>query len=322
MNDALPGPLPPGWPARSRSAASTRVDFPYACLIGAPRSGTTALGALLSTHPDVGYLFEPYFIWDRAFGPLADDRRTAAMATPRVATAVRRELRIFHRKTGRRLLLEKSPFSSFRVPLVNAVFPHAKFIHILRDGRDVALSTHRKWIERLDYTEHGNYRRFLSEVRDKLHKRPYLRTKLQAIRYELRHNVRWRLHGYYAAYYGGHPGWGVRYPGFEADLASHTLLQFNALQWRRSVEQIAHDFERLPEARKLTVRYEDLVTDPVVVVSRVLRFLGLAPSSAMDFGGIDDRRRVTGTATPAQLDEMMPYLSDPLRALGYLDRDA
>jgi hypothetical protein len=40
----------------------------------------------------------------------------------------------------RRLLVEKLPENSFRVRWLSAIFPAARFIHIIRDGRDVALS--------------------------------------------------------------------------------------------------------------------------------------------------------------------------------------
>jgi hypothetical protein len=38
------------------------------------------------------------------------------------------------------MIVEKSPRNALRVPFLRAVFPEAKFIHVLRDGRDVACS--------------------------------------------------------------------------------------------------------------------------------------------------------------------------------------
>jgi Sulfotransferase family len=45
-------------------------------------------------------------------------------------------------KTG---WVEKSPVNTENLPLLSEVFPDAKFIHIIRDGRDAAQSFHRRW---------------------------------------------------------------------------------------------------------------------------------------------------------------------------------
>src|SRR5204863_6522493 len=38
------------------------------------------------------------------------------------------------------VLVEKNPRGSLRVPFLRALFPGARFVHIVRDGRDVACS--------------------------------------------------------------------------------------------------------------------------------------------------------------------------------------
>ena len=295
-------------------------DYPFVCIVGAPRSGTTILGDVLSKHPDIGYLFEPYFIWDHCFGPLSDDVRTADMVTPEIASWIRREFAIYLNKTGCNVFLDKSPFSSFRIPFVDQVFPNCKYVNIQRDGREVVLSTYRKWMERIDYTQQGNYRQFFWEVWDKLRKRPFLRTKLMAILYELRYNVSFQGNGYYAGYYNGGPGWGVRYPGFEEDLKHRTLLEFNALQWRHSVEQIANDLKSIPEGRKLTVRYEEFLADAKHVVSQILSFIELPESQSIDVSNVKKGNQNTKKASDIQLQEIMPLIQDTLLKLGYLEQ--
>jgi hypothetical protein len=272
----------------------------------------------MSRHPDIAYLFEPYFIWDYHCGPGSDDVRTAEMVTPEIADWIRHEFGVLLQRTGRNVFLDKSPFSSFRIPFVNEVYPNGKFIHIHRDGRDVALSTHRKWLERIEYTQEGNYKRFVWEVWDKLRKRPYLRSQVRAIIYELRYNLRFKLRGFYAAYYGGKPGWGVRYPGFEADLAEFTLLQFNALQWLHSVEQIEKDLESIPHARQLTVRYEDFLSDPERTVSQILKFSELPDTNAIQINDVSSDKQITRKATDEELQEIMPHIGDKLSELGYI----
>lgn len=49
------------------------------------------------------------------------------------------------RGTGKRRWVEKSPQNLGRVNEIAAAFPDARFVHIIRDGRDCAQSLHRRW---------------------------------------------------------------------------------------------------------------------------------------------------------------------------------
>jgi sulfotransferase family protein len=110
-----------------------------ALIIGCARSGTSILGELVASHPDVEYIFEPHDIWESAgFGPDGCHRLTAEHATPEVISHIRDW---FHRQQADMpLIVDKTPRNTLRVPFVRAVFPEAKIIHIIRDGRDVACS--------------------------------------------------------------------------------------------------------------------------------------------------------------------------------------
>jgi hypothetical protein len=46
---------------------------------------------------------------------------------------------------GKRIWCEKTPMYVHHMPLLADAFPSAKFIHIIRDGRDCAASFHRRW---------------------------------------------------------------------------------------------------------------------------------------------------------------------------------
>ena len=113
---------------------------PVAFVLGCARSGTSILGELLEAHPDVNYLFEANKIWERA-GVSADGshRLAADQATAQVCRAVRRDF-CRQRRSGATLVVEKCPRNAVRIPFLRAVFPRAKLIHIIRDGRDTACS--------------------------------------------------------------------------------------------------------------------------------------------------------------------------------------
>jgi hypothetical protein len=87
----------------------------------------------------VTYIFEAHGVWAVAGrGANGSDRLTEVHVTPDVERRVRRRL---HRKVeAGSLLVEKNPRGSLRVPFLRALFPRARFVHIVRDGRDVACS--------------------------------------------------------------------------------------------------------------------------------------------------------------------------------------
>ncbi len=130
---------------------SDEIDDPV-FIIGCGRSGTTLLGRLLGKHPDVVYLNEPRHLWAAAF-PESDiwsywvrrSGRARLIYTGADAVDPGRAIirRLFARELRRgkgRLLIEKLPINTFRGPFLAALFPKARFIHIHRNGLEVARS--------------------------------------------------------------------------------------------------------------------------------------------------------------------------------------
>jgi hypothetical protein len=113
---------------------------------GAPRSGTTLLYQLLSKHPDVAYLaseegkpLEGTGFWWQAFGEhrgAMNEDMAARDKIKKIQGAYGRMLR----QQRRTRILDKSPFMTLWIPLMDCVFPDAKHIHIIRDGRAVVNS--------------------------------------------------------------------------------------------------------------------------------------------------------------------------------------
>lgn len=135
-------------------------------LVGCPRSGTTLLRDLLRSHPNLTIAPESHFIprFYRAFGdPSSDDQAwqlaRRILKTPRVAlfwritaeqrdfagcrsfsAVTRRLFEIWAAKEGKPRWGDKTPHYVRDIPLLLRLFPEALVIHIVRDGRDVALS--------------------------------------------------------------------------------------------------------------------------------------------------------------------------------------
>lgn len=129
-------------------------------IVGAGRSGTTWLHMMLGAHPAVAtgqesQLFEKYLRrldeqWQRELNyPETEDLRRHGISSYVKDDEFTRLMRNFAvgvfenvlaAKAGASVFLEKSPNNSFNIDLIIRCFPGAKFIHVIRDGRDVASS--------------------------------------------------------------------------------------------------------------------------------------------------------------------------------------
>ena len=120
-------------------------------ITGCGRSGTTILGKTLSHHPSFFYLNEPRHIWNRAYPETDISSRNASENKGNVclnkSICTYRKNRILKGlfyselvESGKKRLLEKLPVNNFRLDFINSIFPDALFIHIIRNGFEVARS--------------------------------------------------------------------------------------------------------------------------------------------------------------------------------------
>lgn len=112
--------------------------FPPVFIVGAPRSGTTLLLQVLAAQPQFTRSFEPFRIWQQVFGRRPDDAFRGELPA-RQEMKLRTEF-FAQLEPQRPVLLAKDPRDSLRVDVLKRVFPTARFIHIVRDGRDVIAS--------------------------------------------------------------------------------------------------------------------------------------------------------------------------------------
>ncbi|MEW5768966.1 MAG: sulfotransferase [Pseudomonadota bacterium] len=140
---------------------------PPAFIVGVGRSGTTLLASILNRHPRVAVTSETHYF--RLLGE-AGGWEAVARAWPDSAVAFLRGLHQFHllqmephavvervrqpseaalfqalgdryaEQAGKPLWIEKTPLHLRHLPRIRRLFPHARVLHILRDGRDVAAS--------------------------------------------------------------------------------------------------------------------------------------------------------------------------------------
>jgi hypothetical protein len=145
----------------------TTARNPYVFVVGCPRSGTTLLQRMLDSHPQLAVSNDPHFIpfaprgvreghdvpvtpdlvdWllsYRTFGRLElgdDEVREVAAASAVYSELVERLYDLYARKRGKQLAGEKTPRYVRFLPHLHSLFPLAKVVHLIRDGREVALS--------------------------------------------------------------------------------------------------------------------------------------------------------------------------------------
>jgi hypothetical protein len=149
-------------------ATSERLSpIPYVFVVGCPRSGTTLLQRMLDNHPELAVANDSHFIprsisgaavgRDPPLNPalfervrnyrrfhklgLSDDAvREAAAGAGTYREFVSALYAQFGKAQGKRLAGEKTPDYVRHLPVLHALFPWVRTVHIIRDGRDVALS--------------------------------------------------------------------------------------------------------------------------------------------------------------------------------------
>ena len=109
-------------------------------LVGCARSGTSILGEAIAAHPRVAYLFEASTVWNARVPQKTDQRLTGEDATPGIAEETYRKLSALRSSLDGDVLLEKNPKHVIRISFLRALFPEARFVHIIRDGRDATAS--------------------------------------------------------------------------------------------------------------------------------------------------------------------------------------
>ena len=144
------------------------------------------LAAALGRHPDIAYYYEPYFIWDYVDGPGEDDVRTASDVQAAAHDRIIAEFDWFLHKSGKRILVEKTPENSFRIDYINSIFPNARFIHITRRGHDAILSLNREWRKRQKLVRTRSYRSLFSVISENFVEYPFIRCWFLLILYELK----------------------------------------------------------------------------------------------------------------------------------------
>lgn len=263
------------------------------------------LGYVFDAHPAVAVFNEPRTTWSLGNAYRPDDELGPEHLTPRIAKRIDAAFAEGLARKGGARFVEKTPSNTLRVPFLHALYPDGRFVHIVRDGRDVIRSL------LLAETRAPRARR----LRKRLAETPLLEWPALA-GVALRTVWRTRVLRKPVAF------WGPRPKGWRAwqDLPAHLRV---ARQWRACVEKALRDLDALPESCRLEIRYEDFVREPEVWTRRILEFCDLEVSAQVldhvkaHVHGAPSAGRPS-PLTPEQEREALEEMRPLLERLGYV----
>ncbi len=172
-------------------------------IVGCGRSGNTLLRMMIDSHPDMAIPPETEVVVAGAaaganvasfcdavaghwrFGDLhidATEWRSRVRRLPMFTASegLRTMYAIYAAKFGKSRYGDKTPYYSSHLPLIATLFPEARAIHIIRDGRDVAASMMPLWFSAGDAAATADHWcRVITRVRADQHHLPTIEVRYQ-----------------------------------------------------------------------------------------------------------------------------------------------
>lgn len=250
-------------------------------IVGAPRSGTTFLGDCMAQIESVAYFFEP--VYTKAVGYLLAGGELLPACGER---EFRKTYGNLMRGLDDKRFCEKTPTNVFLMEELRAWFPDAKFIHIIRDGIDMAASHVQKgW--------------------------------LTADRYE---PVSYEIGGYRN---GPVPQFWVN-PSRHDEFRQTSDFNRSIWAWWTHVQAGLTSAEKLGADACLEVRYEEILNEPSQQGKRIVDFLGDIDEGnaarfirSLESGSLASIGKGRRTVSEADIEHMMPEAHSLLAELGY-----
>ena len=246
--------------------ASELRPYSPVIIIGAPRSGTNMLRDLICGLPNTATwdCDEIKYIWRYGNRSSTYDALSTEQVTPCISAYIQSYFDKLFSQTGAVNIVEKTCANSLRIPFVNKIFPDAKFIFIVRDGRDVLRSALKRWTATVEWRYTFRKARHVPVSDIPFYAVGYLRNRMaQALSKE-----------------GILPTWGPLFEGIDTFRAQHSLEDCVAQQWIECVNSAVKALEEIPEQRKCKLSYENVVACAEKELERICQFLNIRCSQA------------------------------------------
>lgn len=235
-------------------------------IIGAGRSGTNMLRDILTREP--AFITWPCdeinYIWRHNHRGYETDQFTREMADEKTKKYIRQSFSSLAKKNTSATVVEKTCANSLRCGFIHEIFPAAKFIHIVRDGRDVAASAALRWNAKLDPAYLFSKARFVPKSDLFYYASRYFYARLYRV-----FSKQERL-----------STWGPKFEGMQTAFRDNDLPVGCAIQWRECVKAATLQLEKVPSDQVLTLRYETFTSNPCKELARVFEFANVSVEEA------------------------------------------
>ena len=283
-------------------------------IIGAGRSGTNMLRDVLTRLQgvDTWPCDEINYIWRHGNRDAETDEFSAEQATPVVSNFIRtqftsivREQGLLSYPEGERFIVEKTCANSLRVPFVDSVLPEAKYIFLIRDGRDVIASARKRWQAPLNIPYLVSKAKYVPKSDFYYYASRYLLNRLsKSANADKALSV-----------------WGPKFEGMKAMSGKESLDYVCACQWVHCVESSQLAFDKIEKSRVISIRYEKFVAQPVTVLESIAQFVGLRHNTEdLELACEQVRTGSVGKGQADHLDQrLLDVMAPTLTKYGYLD---
>jgi hypothetical protein len=236
------------------------------------------------------------FLWEMYRTPSVPLGKSHVVDPEEIGEHERRVLAwTIRRIAGSRPYLDKFPRMVLRADYLHALYPDARFVYIVRDGRAATSSLITGW------RTGGKFGK--------------------GIRLPLPLSIEG---------YAGDVWKFLVPPGWEAYTSGRTLAEVCAFQWAASNRILLDARDRIGPERFIAVRYEDLVADPVPTTKELLGALELHDDPDVLERAATLHRNVTHTAVtapkvdkwrhenPGEVESVLDQLAPTMERLGYV----
>ena len=296
-------------PQVSMSQSQNDKFDPPLVIIGAARSGTNMLRDLLcSLEPFATWpCDEIQYVWRHGNREFATDEFTAEMADPKTIAFIRKQFAKFAKMHPGKQIIEKTCANTLRCEFVQRVLPEAKFVHIIRDGRDVAASASIRWNAGLDLEYLFKKARYvpMGDV-------PYYASRYLGSHFYRLTAGKKRL-----------STWGPKFSGMSQAFAENDLPVGCAIQWKTCVSSAIEQLSRLDQSNVMTVRYEEATANPALTLTNICQFVGTdVDAAAIEALTSRVSKKSVGKwksqLTDSQVEGIEEKAGDLLNQLGYI----
>ena len=280
-------------------------------ILTAPRSGSTFLFDLLSRfdqvwawHAEVDDIWWQHFPYERKEEP--SDYVGADEYSPRTAALLRRDFyrcALYARQERGELCslkqrlgllksiryLDKTLANCFHMDFLTRLFPDARYVLLLRDGRAATSSIMEGWQDPERFVKH-QLTRYIPKGSQVSH---------------------WS--------FSAPPGWRT--------VLKRPLEEISAWSWMRHVEMAADALKAVPAERQRTLRYEDLLDNPMATARQLAEFCDLTWTPAVEqFLAERPLSRTTVSAPEKEkwrqkhgplIERIVPMIATSMKRFGY-----